>query len=198
MNAAGKAKRAEDDVAEDQPAKRVKTEDGKAAPASTAEAAAADSSVKIGYKKFKNGQEASGYFHHLVNTLTQGQDLNEYEFTVVLDLLKKGHPEPSKKIGSGVRAIQVNQHRTEESVCFFVQRTDGTEEDFSVRKCLATLFPAWGAGLKQKQGSRPSPGGRRGGRGGGGRFGGRGGGGDRGRRGGRGRGGRGRGRRGGR
>ncbi len=46
--------------------------------------------------------------------------------------------------GGCLRAIQVRKHATiENSVCFHLMRSDGTLEDFSVNKCLTTLYPAW-------------------------------------------------------
>ncbi len=46
--------------------------------------------------------------------------------------------------GGCLRAIQVRKHATiENSVCFHLMRSDGTVEDFSVNKCLTTLYPAW-------------------------------------------------------
>ena len=45
----------------------------------------------------------------------------------------------------GVSGVQLREHRMEgsRSVCFHVMRPSGGCEDFSVWKCLATLFPAW-------------------------------------------------------
>ena len=47
------------------------------------------------------------------------------------------------QLGSGVAAFQVREvrKRNVSSTCFFVLHTDGTEEDFSLRKCLNRLFP---------------------------------------------------------
>ncbi|CAL8468771.1 g8312 [Coccomyxa elongata] len=106
---------------------------------------AADEPKKIGYKLFKDGRETASYFRHLLTCLTPNQDLNEYEFHMVLELLKHGHPEPSKKIGPGVKAIQVQPHKDhEDSNCFYLKRIDGTVEDFSASKCINSLFPAFG------------------------------------------------------
>lgn len=141
--------------------------------------------IQVGYKTFTTVEEALKYYHYLITHVTLDQDLNEYEYFNVLEVLKKGHPDPQKKIGSGVKAIQVKKYPEMESTCFFIMRTDGTKEDFSVRKCISNLF---GVDLTQNN-KKPGSFGKgrgRGGRGGGGRggrFGGRRGGG----RGGRGR-----------
>uniref|UniRef100_A0A7N0TX24 DNA-directed RNA polymerase subunit n=1 Tax=Kalanchoe fedtschenkoi TaxID=63787 RepID=A0A7N0TX24_KALFE len=45
------------------------------------------------------------------------------------------HPSKNVKIGSGVKEIKVGYHPVHKVRCFFVIRTDGSEEDFSFRKC---------------------------------------------------------------
>ena len=45
--------------------------------------------------------------------------------------------------GGCLRAVQVREHVTEQSVCFHLMRSDGIVEDFSLNKCLTTLFPTW-------------------------------------------------------
>lgn len=65
----------------------------------------------------------------------------QYEHMVLLDLLKKGHLEPGKKIGSGIRAFQIRNHPMWKSKCFFVIRDDETIDDFSFRKCVDHILP---------------------------------------------------------
>ena len=48
------------------------------------------------------------------------------------------------QIGDRLRAIQVRMHKVGVSVCFHLMRSDGTLDDVSANKCLATLFPKWG------------------------------------------------------
>ena len=48
------------------------------------------------------------------------------------------------QIGNCLRAIQVRTHMEGGSVCFHLMRSDGTLDDLSTNKCLATLFPKWG------------------------------------------------------
>ena len=187
-----------------------------------------DAPVKIGYKTFDSGSAAAKYFYTLINSVTQGQELNEYEFHNVVELLKLGHPEAARKLQGfssssspspagaaaaaaappSVRAVVVRPHASEGSPCFHLVRTDGSVEDFSTKKCVCALFPAYAAQQAAKPprpaandngGKRGGGGGRHGGGGGqrsGGRGGGGGGGGGNNSRGGRGGGGRGRGGRG--
>ena len=56
------------------------------------------------------------------------------------------------QIGDSLRAIQVRSHVQEHSVCFHLMRSDGTVEDFSTNKCIASLFPAWSASHAAKVG----------------------------------------------
>ncbi|KAG5539733.1 hypothetical protein RHGRI_020069 [Rhododendron griersonianum] len=112
-----------------------------------------------------------------------------YEYTVLLELLKKGHLEPEKKIGEGILAFQVRYHPQWKSRCFFLVRNDETVDDFSFRKCVDHILPLpENMQIKSDVNKALGGGGRgHGGRGGGGRGSGHG----RGRgRGGRGRGGR--------
>ena len=58
--------------------------------------------------------------------------LDSSEFDIVYEALQR-HPKATTKIGCGVQAIFVQADRFG-SYCFHVQRTDGSEEDFSYRK----------------------------------------------------------------
>lgn len=46
-----------------------------------------------------------------------------------------------------MRAVQVREHQKYEewTTCLFLLRADGSVDDVSARKCVARLFPAWGA-----------------------------------------------------
>lgn len=65
----------------------------------------------------------------------------QYEHMILLDLLKKGHSESERKIGSGVRAFQIRFHPQYKSRCFFLVREDDTVDDFSFRKCVDQIQP---------------------------------------------------------
>ncbi|PSC70438.1 Guanine nucleotide-binding subunit beta 1 [Micractinium conductrix] len=200
---AGSKRKAEseaDDDAGDAPApKAVKAEEGGEAAEDAAaeageEAAAAEGGagggdggaqppaepepVTVGYKTFASGKDAKAYYHGLISKLTKYQNLNDYEFHMVLELIKKGHPEAERKVGGGVRAIQVREVEISGSVtaCFFLLHDDGSEEDVSYRKCLGRLFPDLAMEMANSNAaSGRGRGGRGGGRGSSGRGGGRGG-----------------------
>lgn len=94
---------------------------------------------------------------------------------MLLDLLKKGHSEPEKKIGSGIQAFQVRYHPMWKSRCFFLIRDDNSVDDFSFRKCVDHLLPL-PEEMKPKSDANKALGGGKGhgGKGGGGGRGGRG------------------------
>jgi Protein of unknown function (DUF3223) len=92
--------------------------------------------------------------------------ISQYEHMVLIDLIKKGHSEPERKIGKGVEAFEVRFHPVYKSRCFFVRRIDGSSDDFSFRKCVDAIMPLPDDLKIKPHGSR-----FRGGRGGGGRGG---------------------------
>ncbi|CAK8565270.1 unnamed protein product [Lathyrus sativus] len=145
--------------------------------------------VKLGPKTFGSSVEMFHYFHKFLNAWPHNLNVNKYEHTMLLELLKNGHAESERKIGPGVCAFQVREHPSFKSRCYFLIRDDDTADDFSFRKCVDHISPLpEGMQLKSEGNKRSGGGGgnHHGGNGGRGR-GGRGGG-----RGGRGRGGRGR------
>ncbi|KAE8681354.1 hypothetical protein F3Y22_tig00111330pilonHSYRG00282 [Hibiscus syriacus] len=94
-----------------------------------------------------------------------------YEHMVLLELLKKGHLEPERKIGGGIKAFQIQNHPVWKSKCFFVIRVDETVKDFSFRKCIDHILPLPDDLKIKHTGNRSSGGGGwkgRGGNGGGG------------------------------
>ena len=77
---------------------------------------------------------------------------------VLLALLDK-HPRAAEKKGPGVESITFSEHPTYTGTqCFFINRTDGTKEDFSFRKCITAIFPDQPRGSKGKKRSAASPG----------------------------------------
>ncbi|MEW5315456.1 MAG: hypothetical protein WDW38_006882 [Sanguina aurantia] len=130
--------------------------------------------LKLGYRTFHSCSQASEYFKKLLQTPALGTDFNEYEHLALLDLLKKGHPAPESKIGSGLRSFQVRRFSVDDPLAkaLFAVRKDGSAVDFSYMKCLVSLYP--GELEMGKRNAAPAPkaaggrGGGRGGRGGGG------------------------------
>lgn len=97
--------------------------------------------VKLGPKEFGSSIEMFDYFYMFLHFWPPNLNVNKYEHMVLLDLLKKGHAEPDKKIGGGIQAFQVRYHPTYKSRCFFLIREDETVDDFSFRKCVDHILP---------------------------------------------------------
>ncbi|KAL5544488.1 hypothetical protein UlMin_008272 [Ulmus minor] len=134
--------------------------------------------VELGPKSFGSSVEMFDYFYKLQHYWAPNLNINKYEHMVLLDLIQKGHPEPDKKIGGGVRVFQVRYHPTFKSRCFFIIRDDDSVDDFSFRKCVDRILPL-PEDMRVKSDANKAlgrGGGKgRGGRGGGGRGSGRGG-----------------------
>ncbi|XP_075491939.1 uncharacterized protein LOC142530062 [Primulina tabacum] len=101
------------------------------------EAAAAS----VGMKTFGSSVEMFDYFYKLLHTWPANIDLNKYEHIMVLELLKKGHMEAERKIGCGIKGLQVRFHPQFRSRCFFLIRDDESVDDFSFRKCVDRILP---------------------------------------------------------
>lgn len=120
------------------------------------------------------------FFVHFLNPLSLVNSVRfvlwgQYEHTMLLELLRKGHSEADKKIGAGVRTFQIRNHPTYRSRCFFLIREDDSVDDFSFRKCVDHILPLPEEMQLKSHVNKMLGGGKgRGGRGGGGRGGGRG------------------------
>ncbi|GLU12375.1 hypothetical protein SLE2022_290600 [Rubroshorea leprosula] len=97
--------------------------------------------VSLGSKQFESSVEMFDYFFKFLHFWPPNVNVNKYEHMVLLDLLKKGHAEPDKKIGGGIQAFQVRYHPMWKSRCFFLVRDDETVDDFSFRKCVDHILP---------------------------------------------------------
>ncbi|CAL5198380.1 unnamed protein product [Lathyrus oleraceus] len=129
--------------------------------------------VKLGNKTFGSSLELFDYFNSFLHAWGLNLDVNKYEHTMLLELLRKGHPEPDEKIDGEIRAFQVRKHPTWKSKCFFLIRDDGSADDFSFRKCVDRVIPLPEAMQVKHDANRAL--GKRGGGGGKGRSRGRGG-----------------------
>ncbi|KAJ7956402.1 protein DCL, chloroplastic [Quillaja saponaria] len=128
--------------------------------------------VSLGPKTFGSAVEMFDYFYKFLHYWPPNLNVNKYEHTVLLELIKKGHSEPDNKIGGGVHAFQVRYHPMWKSRCFFLIRDDESVDDFSFRKCVDNILPL-PEGMKLKPDVNKALGGK--GRGGKGGAGGRGG-----------------------
>ncbi|XP_071902393.1 uncharacterized protein [Coffea arabica] len=97
--------------------------------------------VELGPKSFESSVEMFDYFYKFLHFWTPNVNVNKYEHVMLLELIKKGHLEPDKKIGNGIRAFQVRYHPKFKSRCFFLTREDDSVDDFSFRKCVDHILP---------------------------------------------------------
>jgi len=96
----------------------------------------ASAGVKLGPKTFGSSLDMFHYFHKFLHAWPQNLNVNKYEHTMLLELLKNGHAESERKIGVGICAFQVRDHPRYNSRCYFLIREDDTVDDFSFRKCV--------------------------------------------------------------
>lgn len=122
--------------------------------------------VSLGPKSFASAVEMFDYFYKLLHHWPTDLNINKYEYLVLLDLLKKGHAEPDKKIGGGIQAFQVRFHPLYRSRCYFLIREDGASDDFSFRKCVDHILPLPENMKANSDANKALGGGKGGGRGG--------------------------------
>ena len=91
----------------------------------------ADGTEKITGKDYQHFKKC----RTIRNRYDDGVPLTPGDHAVVLAALRR-HPKAVQKIGKGVAAITVGRY-VEGSRCFFVIRTDGSVEDFSLRACFS-------------------------------------------------------------
>ncbi|KAJ7978431.1 Protein DCL chloroplastic [Quillaja saponaria] len=97
--------------------------------------------VTLGPKTFGSAVEMYDYFYKFLHYWPPNLNVNKYEHTMLLELLKKGHAEPDNKIGGGIHAFQARYHPMWKSRCFFLIRDDKYVDDFSFRKCVDNILP---------------------------------------------------------
>ena len=97
--------------------------------------------VTLGGKTFSDSSELWNYTKALRDSLDRDATVTGTMLAVLLALLDR-HPRAAEKKGSGVDSITFAEHPTYAGTqCFFINRTDGTTEDFSFRKCISAIFP---------------------------------------------------------
>ncbi len=90
----------------------------------------------INDKTFKTKTELKDFVKAILNKYELNKAIDTIDLQFISELLKR-HPEYDRKIGIGIKAIVVkidgNWGKTK---CFHIQRTDGTETDFSYNNCI--------------------------------------------------------------
>lgn len=90
--------------------------------------------VEIAGHKFGKKGDALSYMRDMLNRYRPGSSLNAGDAAFLAEALKR-HPEARTKIGAGIRSFEVRSadYGTQ---CFWILRTDNTEERFSYKRCV--------------------------------------------------------------
>ena len=98
--------------------------------------------MEVGGERFEGPGELYDAVAPILLRAPAGAVLEGPEAGLLTDLLRKGHPQGSRKLGeSGLKCVAVKWHPEHpRTKSFFVVRADGTSEDFSYRKCINNLF----------------------------------------------------------
>lgn len=90
--------------------------------------------VEIGDIKFSRKGDALNHLKSLLNSYRPEERVSSADELFLLEALKK-HPEAHEKIGVGVDHLFVRR-ADYGTKCFWVRRTDGSEERFSYKNCV--------------------------------------------------------------
>lgn len=90
--------------------------------------------IEIGGLHFEKKTDAREYMKAMLNRYRPGATVNEADSAFLAAALRR-HPEGALKIGSGPRRFEVRSadYGTQ---CFWIIRTDGSEERFSYKSCV--------------------------------------------------------------
>ena len=92
--------------------------------------------IQVGVRTFKTKSAAVSHFREILNRVEVGRVLERDDLTDVLSLIERHH-EREQKVGSGISRIRVVMNPEFRSQrCFWIERTDGTETDFSYLTCI--------------------------------------------------------------
>lgn len=90
--------------------------------------------VEIGEMKFLKKGDALNYLKSLLNSYHPEERVSAVDELFLLEALKN-HPEVSEKVGVGIAHFFVRR-ADYGTKCFWVRRTDGSEERFSYKSCV--------------------------------------------------------------
>lgn len=92
-------------------------------------------SINVGNVEFKTKSAAESFIKDIKAKYKSGDSLSQDDFDFILELIKL-HPNASAKIGSGISSIEIRQNNMGNATAFYIVRSDGTDTDFSYKKCL--------------------------------------------------------------
>lgn len=93
--------------------------------------------INMGGKMFSSLSQLKNYVNSLLNGSAEG--VIDPHYHNVIAAVFRLHPDYEKK-SRGMKTFSIGRHpQYPESKCYFVVREDGTQEDFSISKCLQQL-----------------------------------------------------------
>lgn len=92
--------------------------------------------IKLGSLQFKKRGDAVNYLKEMLHRYDVGDRVNADD-TVILQAALENHPNASTKIGCGIKDFSVRSADFG-TKCFWVNRTDGTTEKFSITGSIHT------------------------------------------------------------
>jgi len=90
--------------------------------------------ISFGSLHFAKKGDAEQYLMSMLNRYDVGDKVSS-EDAVVLEAALARHPDAAAKVGSGISGFSVRGGGFG-TKCFWVNRIDGTTEDFGFRKCI--------------------------------------------------------------
>lgn len=90
--------------------------------------------VEIGDMKFAKKGDALDHLKSILNSYSPEELVSPVDEIFLLEALKK-HPEVSEKFGVGIAHLFVRR-ADYGTKCFWIKRTDGSEERFSYKSCV--------------------------------------------------------------
>ena len=85
--------------------------------------------IIIADQEFKHQKNALAYFKQMLSNYSKNQAIDGHDRLMLMSLLER-HPEAAKKIGCGIKRF-FKKPTELGTPCFWVERVDGTETDFS-------------------------------------------------------------------
>jgi hypothetical protein len=90
--------------------------------------------IEIGPMVFDTKIKSKDYYNGIFSRYPDGQDVGGKDFDELNKLIEKHHI-GEEKIGCGIKRIFRDKTKYGAN-CFWIERIDGTKEDFSCRKCI--------------------------------------------------------------
>lgn len=90
--------------------------------------------IMFGKLHFDSRGDAYSYLSEVLHSYDLGDRVSKEHGELLGHVLLR-HPDAASKIGSGVDSFSVRSSDFD-SRCFWVNRTDGSSEDFSIKSCV--------------------------------------------------------------